>query len=407
MLHAAFLRSQFAHARIMRIESRRRCSGPAWSRSTPPTTSATTGSPARCWCRRRRLRASSSTSAPRCRWPRTRCATSASRWRWWLPKAATWPRTRSTTSMVELEPLPRWSISKRRCCRGCGAGPRRRRLATSPRTSVQRKGDYAAAAGAGRSRHQAPLSLRPRHVGADRDPRRGRAVGCARQQLTVWDTTQAPGVHPQRPGRHARPVRAAGAGDRAVRRRRLRAEDHDVLSRRRCCCPGRRCGSTARSNGSRTGRRTSSPRRRSAARCTTPRWRSTRDGRILGVKDVFLHDTGAYDPYGLTVPINSQCTLLGPYDIPNYDSEFTAVFTNKPIVTPYRGAGRQHGVFVIERLLDIAARELGIDPRRDPAAQPDPAGRVSLQQRDHLSGFRAARLRQRQLRAGARQGAGR
>jgi len=86
-----------------------------------------------------------------------------------------------------------------------------------------------------------------------------------------------------------------------------------------------------------------------------------KDGRILGVKDVFLHDTGAYDPYGLTVPINSQCTLLGPYVIPNYDSTFTAVFTHKPMVTPYRGAGRQHGVFVIERLLDLAARELGID----------------------------------------------
>jgi aerobic carbon-monoxide dehydrogenase large subunit len=87
----------------------------------------------------------------------------------------------------------------------------------------------------------------------------------------------------------------------------------------------------------------------------------TRDGRILGIKDVFLHDTGAYDPYGLTVPINSQCTLLGPYVVPNYDSTFTAVFTNLPIVTPYRGAGRQHGVFVIERLLDFAARELEID----------------------------------------------
>jgi len=87
----------------------------------------------------------------------------------------------------------------------------------------------------------------------------------------------------------------------------------------------------------------------------------TADGRILGVKDVFLHDTGAYDPYGLTVPINSQCTLLGPYNVPNYYSEFKAVFTNKPIVTPYRGAGRQHGVFVMERLLDFAAKELNID----------------------------------------------
>jgi CO/xanthine dehydrogenase Mo-binding subunit len=87
----------------------------------------------------------------------------------------------------------------------------------------------------------------------------------------------------------------------------------------------------------------------------------TRDGRILGVRDRFLHDTGAYDPYGLTVPINSQCTLLGVYRVPAYDSAFTAVFTNKPIVTPVRGAGRQHGVFVMERLLDISARELGID----------------------------------------------
>jgi carbon-monoxide dehydrogenase large subunit len=87
----------------------------------------------------------------------------------------------------------------------------------------------------------------------------------------------------------------------------------------------------------------------------------TAEGIILGVRDEFIHDAGAYVPYGLTVPINTQCTLLGPYHIPNYYSEFRAVFTNKPIVTPYRGAGRQHGVFVIERLLDIAARELGVD----------------------------------------------
>ncbi len=85
------------------------------------------------------------------------------------------------------------------------------------------------------------------------------------------------------------------------------------------------------------------------------------EGRILGVKDVFLHDNGAYNPYGLTIPINSQCTLLGPYDVPHYYTEFRSLYTNKPIVTPYRGAGRQHGVFVIERLLDLAARELGLD----------------------------------------------
>jgi carbon-monoxide dehydrogenase large subunit len=86
-----------------------------------------------------------------------------------------------------------------------------------------------------------------------------------------------------------------------------------------------------------------------------------KDGRILGVHDVFLHDTGAYAPYGLTVALNAQANVLGLYDIQNYYSEFTAVFTNKTIVTPYRGAGRQHGVFVIERMLDFAAKQLKID----------------------------------------------
>lgn len=100
----------------------------------------------------------------------------------------------------------------------------------------------------------------------------------------------------------------------------------------------------------------------------------TKDGRILGLKHVFLHDNGAYNPYGLTIPLNSQANALGPYATPTYYGEFKAVFTNKPIVTPYRGAGRQHGVFVIERLLDIAARELGLDPfeiRRRNFIQPE------------------------------------
>ncbi len=96
------------------------------------------------------------------------------------------------------------------------------------------------------------------------------------------------------------------------------------------------------------------------------------EGLILGVRDEFLCDTGAYNPYGLTIAINTQCTLLGPYRVPHYHSEFRMVFTNKPIVTPVRGAGRQHGVFVMERLLDRAADELGID-------------RVEIRRRNYLT----------------------
>jgi carbon-monoxide dehydrogenase large subunit len=87
----------------------------------------------------------------------------------------------------------------------------------------------------------------------------------------------------------------------------------------------------------------------------------TSDGRILGVSHTFIHDTGAYDPYGLTVPLNTQSHAMSAYDVPNYHSELKVAFTNKMIVTPVRGAGRPQGIFLMERLLDIAAKELSID----------------------------------------------
>ena len=80
---------------------------------------------------------------------------------------------------------------------------------------------------------------------------------------------------------------------------------------------------TGRSNGSRTGCENFFATTQERGQIHDAEIALTRDGRILGVQDVFLHDTGAYDPYGLTVPINSQCTLLGPYVVPNYDSKFT------------------------------------------------------------------------------------
>ncbi|MDQ7857644.1 MAG: aerobic carbon-monoxide dehydrogenase large subunit [Armatimonadota bacterium] len=85
------------------------------------------------------------------------------------------------------------------------------------------------------------------------------------------------------------------------------------------------------------------------------------DGRILAVRTRFLYDSGAYIPYGIIVPIVASTQLVGPYRIPNYECTFKAVFTNKVIVSPYRGAGRPHGCFVMERLMDRVARELGLD----------------------------------------------
>jgi carbon-monoxide dehydrogenase large subunit len=98
------------------------------------------------------------------------------------------------------------------------------------------------------------------------------------------------------------------------------------------------------------------------------------EGHILGVESAFIHDTGAYTPYGMVVPIITATQLPGPYKVPNYRSEFTVVYTNTPCVSPYRGAGRPHACFVMERMIDRIARELGLESnevRRRNFVQPD------------------------------------
>ena len=85
------------------------------------------------------------------------------------------------------------------------------------------------------------------------------------------------------------------------------------------------------------------------------------DGRILGLHDEFIHDAGAYCPYGIIIPIVTASRLPGPYRLPNYASEMHVVYTNTVPVTPYRGAGMPQGGFVMERVVDLIARDLGID----------------------------------------------
>jgi aerobic carbon-monoxide dehydrogenase large subunit len=84
-------------------------------------------------------------------------------------------------------------------------------------------------------------------------------------------------------------------------------------------------------------------------------------GVLLAVRDTFQHDTGAYTPYGIIVPIITACSLPGPYRLQHYYSEFTVLYTNKVPVSPYRGAGRPHAVFVMERIMDRIASELHMD----------------------------------------------
>ncbi len=88
-----------------------------------------------------------------------------------------------------------------------------------------------------------------------------------------------------------------------------------------------------------------------------------RDGSILGMRARLLADLGAY--YQLLTPIIPTLTALlitGCYKIPAVDIEVTGVLTNKMSTDAYRGAGRPEATYVIERMVDLAARELKMDP---------------------------------------------
>ena len=85
------------------------------------------------------------------------------------------------------------------------------------------------------------------------------------------------------------------------------------------------------------------------------------EGRLLALRDRFVHDTGAYTPRGLVVPLLTASMLTGPYRIPDVEVVFDSVYTHRVPVTPYRGAGQPQAVFVIERVLDLVARATGRD----------------------------------------------
>jgi aerobic carbon-monoxide dehydrogenase large subunit len=87
------------------------------------------------------------------------------------------------------------------------------------------------------------------------------------------------------------------------------------------------------------------------------------DGRILGVRAKVLADLGAYLWPSTHIPPHTAAMLMGGcYDVPAVAVEITGVRTNKVPTGPYRGAGRPEGNYFVERMVDDAARALGLEP---------------------------------------------
>jgi len=89
---------------------------------------------------------------------------------------------------------------------------------------------------------------------------------------------------------------------------------------------------------------------------------ATDDGDIKAIRATMRMDIGGYvRTHGVRVPSISSGMLRGPYDIPSYYCDFTAVLTNKTPVGTYRSPGRYEANFVRERMIDLLAERLGID----------------------------------------------
>jgi carbon-monoxide dehydrogenase large subunit len=87
------------------------------------------------------------------------------------------------------------------------------------------------------------------------------------------------------------------------------------------------------------------------------------DGRILAVRAKALHAVGAYVAATAVIPLYFSMRFIpNVYDIATVHLETKAVFVNSSTVTSYRGAGRPEAAYFIERLIDKAARVIGIDP---------------------------------------------
>jgi aerobic carbon-monoxide dehydrogenase large subunit len=89
---------------------------------------------------------------------------------------------------------------------------------------------------------------------------------------------------------------------------------------------------------------------------------ATSTGRLLGLRVFVIQDIGAYASEAATLPPLTGLMASGPYRIPRIDFHAVCVVTNTTPVGAYRGAGRPEATWLLERILDILASELGIDP---------------------------------------------
>ena len=306
------------------------------------------------------------------------------------------PPSKSRSRTVRCPPSSmrrRRSPPARRCC-----GTRRPAIcptASSAATETAVEAAFAAAAHSRRDR----AGQQPSRRRADRAARRDRQL--RRRRGRVRPAADRPGrpLDPQ-PARRARsstcrpsasrcapPMSAAGSGSRIS------------SIPNGCWCCRRRAGSGGRSAGSPSAARIFSASAQGRDNRTRARLALDKDGRFLALDVDTVANLGAYlSTNGPGSSTNSPASAMGGvYDIPAVFMSVRGVFTNTVPIDAYRGAGKPEANYLTERLVDLAARRLGIDPielRRRNVIRRFPY-RSGLGSRDRLRPFRGQSRRHR------------
>ena len=358
MLHAAFLRSPHAHARIRAIDA-------AAARSTPGVAAVLTGPDLRAEARpmraASRMAGYTATEMPALALDKTRYGGEA------VAVAVAQSRYEAEDALdriaVDYEPLE------------AVVDPRRALSDSSPRVHDNPRGNVLLSRAfsqgdAGAAFARAPVSVGDRFVF-----RRHAAVAIenraclaewepAEGALTLWTSTQVPGMIrevlaellslPTHRVRVVAPDVGGGFGAKSL----LYPEEVAIAAvARKLGCPVKWVGD-----------------RREDLLTSAQAWDEDieaelaveADGRIAALRARILADVGAYSVYPWTASIEViqvVSFLPGPYRVPHYHGEAWGVATNKAPMGPYRGVGRPVSTFVMEGLLDRAARRLGMDPK--------------------------------------------
>ena len=119
------------------------------------------------------------------------------------------------------------------------------------------------------------------------------------------------------------------------------------------------------------------------------------DGKIVGLDSEVIAAAGAYPAIGAILPMLTQMMTPGVYEVPKVRYDAKTVLTNNTTVGAYRGAGRPEATQLIERVLDVAADKIGIDPaeiRRRNFMQPQTFPRTTITGANYDSGEYAKAL---------------